>query len=264
MRKRIYELIDEKNKEGVINKGFDNFIIALIFIDLSAIILESFEGYGLKYEQEFWMLELISVAIFTIEYILRIATAKYRHPEKKGWKAARAFMLSPIGIIDLLAILPTLLPLFFIMDLRFIRVLRVFRILRLLKINRYNKSLHLIVQVFKERKADLLMTLFITFILLVFASFLMYNIEKDVQPEAFPNILATFWWAIATLTTVGYGDVYPITALGKLLSGVIALLGVGLVALPTGILSSAFIDKLSIKKAGQKKCPTCGNPVEDH
>lgn len=264
MRKRIYEVIDEDNKEGILNKGFDNFIIGLIFIDLAAIILESFEQFGSKYEAEFWLLELVSVSIFTAEYLLRIATAKYRHPELKGWKAAKAFIFSPIGIIDLLAILPTLLPLFFIMDLRFIRILRVFRILRLLKINRYNKSLHLIVQVFKERKSDLLMTLFITFILLVFASFLMYNIEKDVQPEAFPNILATFWWAIATLTTVGYGDVYPITALGKLLSGIIALLGVGLVALPTGILSSAFIDKIRIKKASQKKCPTCGNPVEEH
>jgi voltage-gated potassium channel len=147
-------------------------------------------------------------------------------------------------------------------DLRFLRILRLTRILRILKIQRYSSSLKMIGKVLKSKKDDLLVTIFVTSLLLLLASAIMYYIEADDQPEAFPNIIAAFWWAIATLTTVGYGDVYPVTAIGKVLSGIIALLGIGIVALPTGIISSGFMDAMEKKRAKKKHCPNCGEEIE--
>ena len=174
-----------------------------------------------------------------------------------------------MAIIDLMAILPFYLPLLLPVDLRFLRILRLTRLLRLLKVQRYSKSLQLIGIVLKKKKEELIVTVFVTFILMVFASTLMYYLESDVQPDQFPNIISAFWWAIATLTTIGYGDVYPVTGWGRLLSGIIALLGIGLVALPTGILSSGFIEELSrqkskdIEKSEQYKyCPYCGKRID--
>ena len=147
-------------------------------------------------------------------------------------------------------------------DLRFLRILRLSRFLRILKVNRYTNSLKLIWSVIKEKKSELIVTGFATLLLLIIASFIMYNIEGEKQPDVFPNILASFWWAIATLTTVGYGDVYPITGLGKFISGLIALMGIGLVALPTGIISSGFIKRLEKQKKDEEIiCPHCGKRI---
>jgi voltage-gated potassium channel len=139
-----------------------------------------------------------------------------------------------------------------------LRILRLTRILRILKVNRYSKSLDLIGHVVNKKKYELLVTMFITSILLLLASSVMYYIENVSQPESFPNIIAAFWWAVATLTTVGYGDVYPITVWGKFISGIIALLGIGLVALPTGIISAGFLEIIEESKS-DKKCNYCSN-----
>jgi voltage-gated potassium channel len=173
-----------------------------------------------------------------------------------------------MALIDLAAILPFYLPMFVIIDLRFLRILRLTRLLRILKINRYTESLDMIKVVLYQKKEELSVTMFITFLLLLLSSSIMYYVETDVQPDAFPNIIAAFWWGVATLTTVGYGDVYPITVIGKILSGIIALLGIGLVALPTGIISSGFMDQMSQKrkpKEEKKKksyCPYCGEKLK--
>jgi voltage-gated potassium channel len=136
------------------------------------------------------------------------------------------------------------------------------RFLRILKISRYNNSLNLIWSVIKEKKAELLITGFVTFLILLIASFIMYFVEGNTQPEAFPDIPSSIWWAVATLTTVGYGDIYPITGAGKFISGVIAILGIGLVALPTGLISAGFMEKIKNKKQENTKCPHCGNEKE--
>lgn len=165
-------------------------------------------------------------------------------------------------LIDLLAILPFYLPFLIKIDLRFLRILRLMRFFRVLKINRYNNSLNLVVSVIKEKKSDLALTGFVALMVLFVASFLMYYVEGDAQPDKFSNILSCFWWAIATLTTVGYGDVYPITGTGKLISGIIAVLGIGLVALPTGIVSAGFVDKIGKKNIHTgSKCPHCGKDI---
>jgi voltage-gated potassium channel len=263
-REKIFNVIDEKNKETRLSRIFDFFIIGLITLNVVAIIFESFESLRLTYKQEFYYFEIFSVAVFSVEYLLRLLTADLKYPNKTTIGAMISFVKSPLALIDLFAILPTYLPLLIPIDLRFIRILRLLRITRLFKINRYSRSLKLIGDVFREKRSDLGITVFVTFILLVIASTLMYHIEGQEQPEAFPNIVASFWWAVATLTTVGYGDVYPITAWGKFISGIIALLGIGLVALPTGILSSAFIEKINGKKTenNSETCPICGQKIK--
>ena len=124
--------------------------------------------------------------------------------------------------------------------------------------NRYTKTLIMIKNVFKKKKEELFITLFISFLILILSSSIIYYVETDIQPSEFPNIIASFWWGISTLTTVGYGDVFPVTVLGKLLSGVIAFIGIGLVALPTGIISSGFIEEMQNKKKKNKYCPNSG------
>ncbi|MDP4662077.1 MAG: ion transporter [Salibacteraceae bacterium] len=264
IRERIFSIIDEKNKASTASRSFDFFIVGLIILNVVAIILESFKSLRQDYKQEFFYFEIFSVAVFTLEYLIRLLTSDLRYPNKNAFKAAIAFLTSPLALVDILAVLPTYLPLLIPIDLRFVRILRLLRITRLFKINRYSKSLKLIGDVFREKRSDLGITFFVTFILMVIASTLMYFIEGDEQPDMFPNIVASFWWAVATLTTVGYGDVYPITAWGKFISGIIALLGIGLVALPTGILSSAFIEKINDKKNLEGNvCPTCGQCLDD-
>jgi len=150
------------------------------------------------------------------------------------------------------------------MDLRFVRILRLTRIFRIFKVARYAKSLQLVGMVLKEKKESLILTMFLTFIMLLVASSFMYGVEHRIQPDKFTDIFSSFWWAVATLTTIGYGDIYPMTTIGRFLSGVIALLGIGLVALPTGIIGSGFIEILNRKKLHPgTSCPNCGKEIEE-
>lgn len=265
MQKRIHYLLHQ-------NTYFLQFIYFLIVINIVSLILASYEETYLAYQSIFDYIESFSIVIFTIEYLLRIWTANL-HREYKGntaWKKRLYFMTSWLGIIDLLAILPFYLPLFFVFDLRVLRILRLLRLLRVFKLIRYSKALRIISSVLKETRAELGITIFVTFILLILSSTLMYYIEHDAQPEQFASIAHSFWWAVATLTTVGYGDVYPVTMLGKILSAIIALIGIGFVALPTGIISSAFVEKVQEQRQEAQKekkvctCPHCGQDfIED-
>ncbi len=244
MRQKAHILINSKT--------FTKCIYTLIILNVIAIILESYKGLRIQFGDLFRAFEIFSVIIFTIEYALRLWTS-----ERK-----LKFVFSTFGLIDLIAILPFYLPFLFVFDFRFLRILRLFRMLRVFKLGRYSKSLRLIGSVLKETRAELAMTIFIAFILLVFSSTLMYYVENEAQPENFASIGHAFWWAIATLTTVGYGDVYPVTGLGKFLSAIIALIGIGFVALPTGIISSAFIERIKESKKEKCKCPHCGGVLE--
>lgn len=273
LNKRLMVLMradTQKAKPGDIpSQVFDHSIEVLIVLNIAAVILESFSNIKTTYSHLFTTFELLSVIIFTAEYILRVWTADLRFPKKTKLKARITFIFSGMAIIDILAILPFYVPLTLRIDLRILRILRLTRILRVLKLGRYSKSLALIGRVLKRSKADLAVTLFVTFLLLLLASSLMYFVENPAQPEKFPNIVASAWWTIITLTTVGYGDVYPITVLGKILGGIIALLGIGLVALPTGIISSGFMEEIksnNLKGASKIQdritCPHCGKAFD--
>ena len=262
----IFDLIDESRKnKNRWNRTVDIAIITLILLSIISIILESYQEIRLTYDETLKGFEFFSIIIFSMEYILRIWTADLKYPKMSKWKARLKFMTSAIGIIDLVAILPFYLPFILKFDLRFIRILRVFRLLRIFKLSRYTKSLKLLGSIFYEKKTELGITVLATFILMLISSTIMYNLEHEAQPKDFPNIIETFWWAVATLTTVGYGDVYPITGMGKFFGGIIALLGIGLVALPTGILSAGFIEKIenkNKKKSGFNYCPHCGEQLK--
>ncbi len=252
-RKRIiYYIINE-------NRFFLVFIQCLIIINLMAVMLESVSYLHKKYGFFFYWFEVISVAIFTVEYLARVWSADFGtvQPVKKRLK----FVFSFLGLIDLLAILPFYLPFLIAFDLRFLRIMRLVRLFRIFKIARYSKALLFIGKVLRCKKEEIFLTLFITFLLLMAASSFMFYVEHGAQPEKFSNIFQSFWWAVATLTTIGYGDIYPVTALGKFLSGIIAILGIGLVALPTGIISSGFIETVKENRIPHV-CPHCGREIE--
>lgn len=250
LREHVYHFIDNDEEQSFGSQSFELFITILILLSIVAIVLESFAEFRAEYGYYFDIFENTTLFIFSVEYLLRIFTADIKYKDSTSWpSSAWRLATSGSGVIDLIAIGPLLihfLSFFGIAryDFRFIRILKITRLLRIFKMNSFTNSIKVVAEVFKEKRHDLGITIFVAFILLLVSSTIMWYVEGAEQPDKFPNILASFWWAIATLTTVGYGDVFPITPLGKFLSGIIALLGIGLVALPAGILSSAFIEKL--------------------
>ncbi len=273
VRRRTYEVLEKAGEGDRLSQAVDIVIIAVILANMGAVVLESFEGLYERYAGWFAALELVSVALFTVELALRLWTCDLLRPGRTWPVAVMRFLVSPVGLIDLLAIVPFYLPLLIPVDLRVVRILRLVRFLRLLKLTRYTRSVTAIAAVVRERRHELMVAVFLTSLLLMVASTLMYYMESKVQPDAFPNIIASLWWAVATLTTIGYGDVFPVTGLGRLLSGIIAVLGIGLVALPTAIISSGFVEALARDKAeaadkqasdavSARFCPHCGKPLD--
>ena len=249
IRKGLFEILEKDDGDNRLSRRFDLFIMIIIFLNMIAVIMETVASVYIKYEDFFEWFEIISVVVFTLEYVGRIWTCtlieRYRHPIKGRIK----FILSPIGLIDLLAILPFYLPFIMNIDGRILRLLRLFRLVRIFKMGRYSTAFQMIANVLNRRKEELLVTLTIVLLVLVLASSLMYYVEHEVQPEAFSSIPATMWWGVATLTTVGYGDVYPITSIGRVLGAFIAIMGVGIFALPAGIIASGF--EAEIKKKSE-------------
>ncbi|MCK5823776.1 MAG: ion transporter [Ichthyobacteriaceae bacterium] len=255
LQQKVLDAIISDGDKTTKGDKFDNFIIPLIVLNVLAVIAESYPHLEEKFHDFFYYFEMFSVVIFTLEYLLRIWVAPLIYTNKTPFIARVKFIFSALAIVDVLAILPFYLPFVLVFDLRILRLLRLLRLLRVLKLSRHSESMMLIIRVLKKTKKDIGVTIFVVFILLVVSASLMFNIENEAQPVAFSNIGQGFWWAVATLTTVGYGDIYPVTALGKFISGFIALMGIGLVALPTGIISSAFIFELEERK--KEEAPAC-------
>lgn len=252
-KQKILRTLDKGEESDQLSRGFDIFIMALILLNVMAVIIGTVESIYEPYEIYFRYFEVFSVVVFSIEYLIRLwactVLEKYKHPV---WGRLK-YMVSIEAIIDLLAILPFYLP--FLLgsaDGRMIRVFRLLRLFRLFKLGRYSLALTLVTNVIKKRKEELMVTLTLLLILLIFASTLMYYIENQPGREGFESIPQTMWWGVATLTTVGYGDVYPITPLGKVLGAIIAILGVGLFALPAGIIAAGFESELSTRKKKKK------------
>lgn len=250
-REQIYRIIDNDEESTPQSQAFEIFITILILMSIASIILESFDYLQAHFSYYFDLFENITLGIFSVEYLVRLLTADFKYKSKNYFKSLIRFITSGSGIIDFIAISPLMFKLYNL-DFRFLRALKISRLLRVLKLSSLTNSVIIIGEVFVEKRSELGMTLFVAFVLLLISSTLMWYIEGDVQPDKFSNIVTSFWWAIATLTTVGYGDVFPLTAWGKFLSGCIAVLGIGIVALPAGILSSAFIGKLE-EEADKRK-----------
>ena len=245
IKQRTFEIISKAEEGDRVSSAFDWSIMILIALSILTIILDSFQTVHLKCYSLFQTFEVITVAVFTAEYILRIWTADLLFPEARH--PYIKYVFSFIAVIDLLAILPFYIP-FFSADLRFLRMMRLFRLFRLLrvfKLGRYFDALQVIVKVIRMSVPQLVMSVFLCFFVMLFSAIIMYEVEHPVQPEQFPNVLASLWWAMCTLTTVGYGDVYPITSIGKLFASVISLVGIGIIAIPTGIIAAGFNQAIS-------------------
>jgi voltage-gated potassium channel len=246
------------------NRMVSLVLVLLILLNVLAVVLGSVESLEAQYGTLFDYFESFSVAVFLAEYLLRVwsctAVLHYRSPTMGRLR----FMLTPLAIIDLLSILPTLL-VWTGIDLRFLRMLRLVRMLRLAKLGRYSEALQLMGHVLKQKRESLLLSLAVMLLVLVVSSSLIFMTEHDQQPEAFSSIPASMWWGIMTLTTVGYGDIYPITPVGKLLGAFISICGIAMFALPTAILGSAFFEFTELRKlpTAPRVCPHCGKPVDD-
>lgn len=268
VKNAIFNLIREDDENTIYGNIFDWTIISLIIVNILLVFIDTFEPPQ-WFQNISNVIEFISIIIFTVEYIMRLWTADLKYPEIGAIKARIIYIFSFMAIIDLLAILPFYLPFVFPIDLRILRALRILRLFRLFKVSRYTTAFYTIGIVFKRKAHQLISSVFVVALLMVIASLLMYNVEHDAQPDVFSNAFSGLWWAVATLTTVGYGDIFPITALGKFLSAVIALLGIGLVAVPSGIISAGFIeivekDDAENNEEEDKKqyCPYCGHKID--
>ena len=219
---------------------FDAFIYILIIANILAMILESHSFMKDRFGQIFSLFELISILIFTVEYFYRI----YISYKEKKIKGVFSYVFSFFGIIDFISILPFYIKQFVLIDGRFFRILRLFRLSRIFKLGRDSKSLKLFIKALSAVKNELKFTFFLSLLCILFSASAIYFLENEAQPEVFSSITASLWWATVSLATVGYGDVVPLTVWGKVFAGFISLVGIGVVAIPTGIISASFVEEI--------------------
>jgi voltage-gated potassium channel len=261
LRKRLYEILEQPDHQDALSFLVDIGIAGLIIVNVIVLALETVESIDARLHGIFRAIELFSVLVFTIEYLLRVwvcvESPKYRHPVRGRLRFAVSFF----ALVDLLAVLP-----FYIApltgDLRFMRAVRLLRFLWLAKLGEHSQAVRTITEVFTRKRHELGATLFLGFLLLLLASSAMYFAEHEHQPEGFGSIPETMWWSVVTMTTVGYGDVYPQSIPGRVIGAMIAVCGIMMFAIPTAIIGSGFYDVWQERK-GPRTCPHCGKKIED-
>jgi voltage-gated potassium channel len=257
LRQRTWQILEPAGEDDAASRRFDGFLLTLIALNVLAVVVESVAWVRQDYGWFLTRFEWFSIAAFSIEYLMRVWSAPSDERYRGALGGRLRFVRSPMALVDLLAVLPFYLP-FVGIDLRVVRTLRLLRLFRAAKLWRYVSAVGVMAGVIRSRREELVVTTFVLLALLLVSSSLMYYAEHEAQPEAFSSIPAAMWWAVATLTTVGYGDVYPVTALGRLLASIVAVLGIGFVALPTAIVGSGFVEELGRRGKGQGRCPFCG------
>ena len=268
-RKNVYILMHPISGNTRLDKLLNAFLVTLILLNVIAVILETEPGLYQKYKLIFDWFDVFSVTIFSIEYLLRVWSITFEKKYAHWFWGRVRYIFSPGAIIDILAILPFFLHALFVFDLRVLRILRLLRFLRIFRLTNYMSSAQVVGNVFRKKAQELLISLILTIGLIIIASCIMYFAEHQRQPRVFSSIPATLWWSLVTLTTVGYGDMIPITPLGKFFTAIIALTGVALLALPAGIITAGFLEEIrKTKKPKLQKCPNCGfefdNPDHGH
>ncbi len=256
-RRRIYQILELGQEGDFQSRLYDLCLIVLILLNALAVLLESVQSLAEQYHVQFAWFEACSVGIFTIEYILRLWSCVENKTFQSGVGGRVQFAMTPMALIDLFAFLPFFLSWIFPMDLRVLRMLRLVRLVRLLKLARYSEALCALGNILFSKKEEMVITLGLGVILLIISSSLMYFAEHEAQPEVFSSIPAAMWWGVVTLTTVGYGDLYPVTTLGKILGACISVLGIGMFALPAGIFGAGIVEWAE-NKPSSKICPHCG------
>ena len=242
LKTRIFNIIQIGDKSNRISRAFDIFITVVIFSNIVVTFLQTFSELSFL-SGFFHVIEAATLCIFCIEYILRIWTADLLYPSRSRLRSRLRFLISFDGIIDFL----TILPFFFLSGFVIFRMLRVARIFHLFRLNSRYDSFNVITTVLYEKRNQIISSVFIVVILMLASSLCMYSVEHDAQPDVFRNAFSGIWWSMSTLLTVGYGDIYPITTLGRVMAICIAYLGVGAVAIPTGIISAGFVEQYQRK-----------------
>ena len=250
LRRRIYEIVQPDDGHSMLSRLFDWLITALIMASVIIVFATTF-NLPRRTLGHLSLAEGVASVVFTIEYALRILTADFLYPKSGKFKARIKYVFSPMAIVDLVAILPFWLPMFFPGTMLGLRALRLVRLLRIFKLNRYFDAMKSLGEVIVSKKRELLGSMFFVFILMLISSLLMYSAEHEVQPDVFRNAFSGLWWAVATLTTVGYGDIYPVTPLGRLVGAFIAFSGLAAVAIPTGIISSGLTERITKSDKGR-------------
>jgi voltage-gated potassium channel len=247
LRKRTAEILEQGHHDDSPSKVVNILLIVLIVLNIVAIFLETVDSAYERYQQAFWYFEVFSILVFTIEYLARVWSSIDLEEAKDSSRIIGRirYMLTPIALVDLMAILPFYLSLYLAFDLRFLRVLR---LLRIFKLSRYSPALGALLDVVRRESEALLAAFVVLLMLLVISAGGIYLLENELQPETFGSMPSSMWWAIVTLTTVGYGDVVPVTIPGKMFGGFIGLLGIGMIALPAAILASGFAENIRGRK----------------
>ncbi len=260
LQSKLYEML-ELSTGSRAGRLANAMLVVLIIANVVAVTLHTVHPYAARYAREFRLFELVSVIVFSIEYILRMWVCTRDKKYGKPLTGRIKYFFSPLALIDLAAVLPFYLPMLIPIDLIFMRALRIMRLLRLLKLGRYSESIRTMGAVMNAKREELGVALAMSLILLLIASTLMYFIEGGAQPDVFSSIPAAMWWGVVTMTTVGYGDAFPITPAGKILSGIIAVLGIGLFILPASIIAGGYGEQIRERRGAQRACPHCGKPL---
>ena len=242
MKEKIFNIIQIGDKSNTISRFFDIFITVTIVSNILVTFLLTFKELAFLFPL-FKAIEYVTVGIFCVEYAVRIWTAEFLYPGMRKIKARYKFLVSFDGIVDLL----TIVPVFFLSGFVIFRMLRVARIFHLFRLNAKYDSFNVITTVLFETRNQIISSVFIVLILMLASSLCMYSVEHEAQPEVFKNAFSGIWWSMSTLLTVGYGDIYPVTTLGRVMAICIAYLGVGAVAIPTGIISAGFVEQYQRK-----------------
>ena len=242
MKEKIFNIIQIGDKSNTISRFFDIFITITIVSNILVTFLMTFKELAFLFPL-FKAIEYVTAGIFCVEYAVRIWTAEFLYPGMRKIKAKYKFLVSFDGIVDLL----TIVPVFFLSGFVIFRMLRVARIFHLFRLNAKYDSFNVITTVLFEKRNQIISSVFIVLILMLASSLCMYSVEHEAQPEVFKNAFSGIWWSMSTLLTVGYGDIYPVTTLGRVMAICIAYLGVGAVAIPTGIISAGFVEQYQRK-----------------
>ena len=248
IRRRLFHIIEVGSDFDEHSRWYDYENAGAIILNLAVTIMLTFEEIRVPYGLILEIILHITLLFFVQDYIFRLWTAKYQYEAFPEWKAILKYVFSISGLVDLFSFLPEYLPIFFPGGTVAFRMIRIVRIFRLFRINYYFDSLSVITAVLKNRKQQLMSSVFIISVLMIASSLCMYSIEHEAQPEVFTNAFSGIWWTASSLLTVGYGDIYPITTLGKVFGIFITFLGVGVVAIPTGIISAGFVEQYAEMK----------------
>lgn len=259
-QRRVYEILEPAEAGDVESKFFDVSLMVLIIFGSAVAVLATVEEIATRYGHLILVLEALLVAVFTQEYVLRLWSCTVDERYKRPFWGRIKWATTPMGMVDLIAFLPWYVFLFF-PGSGVAQLALLFRLLRLFKLFRYSEALQTLAMAVRRKREELAVVLAAVLVLLVIISSLMYLVERNAQPEVFSSVPAALWWGVVTLTTVGYGDIYPITVTGRILAGAMALLGIGFIALPAGILASGFAEEVRRRHGSSQICPHCGKDI---